>query len=489
MDVMVAVMVVLFLFVLAWFYVFRSNNSSSKRLPPGPYPFPIIGNLLQMGGKYPHVTLAKFSKTYGPLMSFRLGSVYTVIVTNTEMTKEIMLKNDLAFSGRANVTAAKAHDHHINSVAFLPVGHQWNKIRRLCREQIFSTRHLEASQGLRQEKLKQMFDYVTECSLSGRVVNIGKVVFTTTLNLTSVTLFSEDFGTYTDSTTEWEQVIRGALDLVGAPNFADFFPILKLVDPQGIKRKADKCFGRLLEMFEDIINQRLEYSKNNPTKKKDLLQLLLDDENDYNLSLFDLKHLLLDLIVAGADPTTSTIEWIMTELLLNPEIMSKIRDELKGVVGENKQIKESDILGLPYLEAVIKEIFRLHPPNPLLNRTSNADTEINGYRIPKNTQVLFNAWAMGRDPNVWPDPDSIKPERFLHSKIDFKGQNFELLPFGSGRRICPGLPLADRMVPLVLAYLIHNFDWEIKSDTSTGDKFGISVHRAAPLMALPIKAT
>ncbi|KAL3818441.1 hypothetical protein ACJIZ3_004346 [Penstemon smallii] len=487
-HLMVSVLVVVFLFVLGWVYVLRSWKK--KKLPPGPYPFPIVGNLLQMGGKHPHVTLAKFAKTYGPLMSFRLGSVYTVIVTNTAMTKEIMLKNDLAFSGRANVTAAKAHDHHINSVAFLPVGHQWNKVRRLCREQIFSTRHLEASQGLRQQKLKQMVDYVTECSLTGRVVNIGKVVFTTTLNLTSVTLFSEDFGTYTEKSTEWEQVIRGALDLVGAPNFADFFPILKLVDPQGIKRKADKCFGRLLEMCEDIINQRIEYSKNNnSTKKKDLLQLLLDDDNDYNLSLFDLKHLLLDLMVAGADPTTSTLEWIMTELLLNPDIMSKIRAELKGVVGENKQIKESDITRLPYMEAVIKEVYRLHPPNSLLNRTSYADTEIGGYRVPKGTQVLFNAWAMGRDPNVWPDPDSIKPERFLNTKIDFKGQNFELLPFGSGRRICPGLPLADRMVPLLLAYLVHNFDWDIKSDTTKGDKFGLSVHRAAPLMGLPIKLT
>ncbi|KAL3818444.1 hypothetical protein ACJIZ3_004349 [Penstemon smallii] len=496
MDVITAVMLVLLLLVLAWSYVLGSNSSRHRgNLAPGPYPFPIIGNIFDLGRK-PHQSLAKLSKTYGPLMSLHLGSKYTVVVTSPEMAKEILQKNDKVFSSRNIHVAAQAHDHHNHSMGYLPVGSQWNKIRRLCREQLFSIQCLEAGQGLRQEKLRQLCDYVQECCLSGQVVDIGKAAFTTTLNLMSVTLVSVDFSNYkgSDSSNEWEEAILGVMNVVGIPNFADFFPILKLVDPQGVKRKADKCFGRLLEMFEDIINQRIEYSKNNnSTKKKDLLEVLLDPTHgsEYNLSSFEIKHLLLDLIVGGSDPTATIIEWAMTELLRNPKIMSTAKDELKSVLGGNKQAKESDILRLPYLQAVVKETFRFHPPGPLLiPRSSDYDTDIMGYLIPKNTQIIVNVWAMGRDSSLWSNPDSFEPERFLNNKVDFKGRDFELIPFGAGRRICPGMPLTDRMVHLVLAYLIHNFDWVIGKQTEaddTGEKFGLSLHRAAPLKALPIK--
>ncbi|KAK4489636.1 hypothetical protein RD792_005448 [Penstemon davidsonii] len=292
-----------------------------------------------------------------PLMSVHLGSMYTVVVTSPEMAKEILQKNDIVFSSRTIQSAAQVHDHHNKSMAFLPVGSQWNKIRRICREQLFSIQCLEASQGFRQEKLRQLCDYVQECCHSGQVVDIGKVVFTTTLNLMSVTLFSVDFSNYgrSDSINEWEQAIKGVMNVIGVPNFSDFFPVLKLVDPQGLKRQADFYFGKLLGMFEDLINQRLESRITSP-KKKDLLEILLDSsqESEYhNLSCLDIKHLLLDLTVGGSDTTATTIEWTMTELLRNPNIMAIAKDELKTVLGGNKQAKESDILKLPYLQAII----------------------------------------------------------------------------------------------------------------------------------------
>lgn len=191
--------------------------------------------------------------------------------------------------------------------------------------------------------------------------------------------------------------------------------------------------------------------------------------------------------------TTSTVEWAMTELILNPAKMANAKKELRSVIGENAQVVESDISRLPYMQAVIKETLRIHPATPfLVPRRANYEVEINGYTIPKNAQIFVNVWAIGRDSSIWPDPTSFEPERFFKSEIDYKGQDFEFLPFGSGRRICPGISLADRMLPLMVASLIHNFDWKLEpgvqpEEVDTTDKFGIALRKAIPLMAIPIK--
>ena len=182
----------------------------------------------------------------------------------------------------------------------------------------------------------------------------------------------------------------------------------------------------------------------------------------------------------------------MAELLHNPEALSKAKIELQQVIGEDHPVEESDIARLPYLQAVVKETLRLHPAIPfLLPRKAEEDVEINGYIIPKGAQVLVNAWAIGRDPSLWEKENSFMPERFLGSEIDVKGRNFELIPFGGGRRICPGLPLAIRMLHLMLGSLIHTFDWKLEDgvkheDMNMDDKFGLTLQIAHPLRAVPI---
>ena len=181
----------------------------------------------------------------------------------------------------------------------------------------------------------------------------------------------------------------------------------------------------------------------------------------------------------------------MAELLRNPEVLSKAKTELQQVIGEGHQVEESDITRLPYLQAVVKETFRLHPAIPLLlPRKAEEDVEINDYIIPKGAQVLVNAWAIGRDPSFWENANSFMPERFLGSEIDVKGRNFEIIPFGSGRRICPGLPLVIRVLHSMLGSLIHTFDWKLedgvkREDMNMEEKFGITLQRAHPLRAVP----
>lgn len=199
-----------------------------------------------------------------------------------------------------------------------------------------------------------------------------------------------------------------------------------------------------------------------------------------------------DLFTAGTDTTSSTLEWAMAELLRNPDMLSKARSELEQAIGKGKQVEESDIVKLPYLQAILKETFRIHPIVPLLlPRKAEVDTVVQGFSIPKGTQVLVNTWAIARDPTTWDEPDMFMPERFLGSNVDVKGQHFELIPFGAGRRICPGLPLAMRMLPLMLGSLINCFEWRLEDDMKPEDinmeeKYSITIRMGQTLRAIPV---
>lgn len=199
------------------------------------------------------------------------------------------------------------------------------------------------------------------------------------------------------------------------------------------------------------------------------------------------------MFVAGTDTTSATVEWAMAELIRKPTLLKKAQAELDEVVGREKRMEESDIAKLPYLQAVVKEVLRLHPAAPLIiPRRADNSVEIGGYVVPENTQVFVNIWGIGRDPNVWKEPLKFKPERFLDCNTDYRGQDFELIPFGAGRRICLGLPLAHRMVHFVLGSLLHAFNWcipMVNKDEDFGvdmsEMFGITLQKAVPLIAVP----
>ena len=199
-----------------------------------------------------------------------------------------------------------------------------------------------------------------------------------------------------------------------------------------------------------------------------------------------------DLFTAGTETTASTLEWAMAELLHNPKALLESQRELKQIIGEWNLVEESDVARLPYLQAIVKETLRLHPSVPLLlPRTAEVDVELHNFIVPKGAQVLVNAWAISRDPSIWEEPDSFLPKRFLGSEVDIKGRDFGLIPFGAGRRICPGLPLAIRMLHLMLGGLIHSFDWKLEDGVTLErldmeDKYGLVLHKAQPLRAIPI---
>ncbi|XP_027099198.1 cytochrome P450 76T24 [Coffea arabica] len=489
--------VVLLLFILYRIFGRYCGHKSSK-LPPGPYQYPIVGNMFQLSGIM-HSTLAKLSKTYGPLMSIKVLNRTMIIVSSPKVAKELLQKYDHLYTSRLVLDSARAFDHHKFSVVWLPINSKWRNHRKLCKEQLFSSERLNASQGLRQEKVQQLCNYVHGCCINGEVVDIGEATFTTMVNIVSSTFFSVDFGCYeSNSSQELKENILGVLDTLAKLNLSDFFPVLRAIDPQGIRRQTKFYFGKLLQMFDEIIRQRLQEREKSLAycRRNDLLEVLLDliQQHKTEWSIKDAKHLFLDLFQAAFDTISSTMEWAMAELLRNPDKMEKAKTEIREIIGHRKLIQDSDISALPYLRAIVKEALRLYPPASTMSRYYEADVEIDQYIVPKNTLVLVNLWAIGRDSSVWSNPDSFVPERFLDSEIDVKGHHFELLPFSTGRRICVGMPLAERMIHLILASLIHNFDWKLEEgmkpeDIGMREKLGITMQKAAPLKAIPIRAT
>jgi len=306
-------------------------------------------------------------------------------------------------------------------------------------------------------------------------------------------------GPATKEGSDFFESMVSLMEWTGHPNIVDVFPFLKWLDPQGLKRRMDRDMGRALNIAAGFVRERVKDRESGGERKGDFLDVLLDFEGngkdepdkitDHNIHIF-----ILELFMAGSETTSSTTEWALTELLCHPKALIKAKDELNKVIGPDKKLEEKDIDNLPYLQGVVRETMRLHPPIPLLvPRKAIHDIEYMGYHIPKDTQLFMNTYAIGRDPEVWDEPDTFKPERFIGSNIDYKGQNYELIPFGAGRRMCAGVPLGHRMLHLLLGSLLHEFDWELANGVTPEtmdrrERLGVTVRKLNPLIATAKKS-
>lgn len=289
--------------------------------------------------------------------------------------------------------------------------------------------------------------------------------------------------------------------LLGKPNVSDFFPGLERFDLQGIARKMGVLRERLDEIYDKIIESKRKGSGMKEEKTgEDFLDymLKLEEEGHETNSSFTITHvkaMLMDIVVGGTDTTSNTVEFALAEMLNRPETIKRAQDELEYVVGKHSIVEEYHISKLPYLNAIIKEVLRLHPAVPLLvpHRPSLTCT-IGGYTVPKGSRVFINAWAIQRDPTVWKEPLEFRPERFMDTtlherKWDGNGNDFGYLPFGSGRRICAGIAMAEKMLTFSLASLLHSFDWKLqdgKKLLDLSEKFGIVLKKAEPLVVIPV---
>ncbi|CAI9112543.1 OLC1v1013004C1 [Oldenlandia corymbosa var. corymbosa] len=430
-------------------------------------------------------------------MNLKLGQITAVVISSSSAAKEVLQKQDVDFCTRSVPDAVTADNHSRNSVVFLPANSNWRSLRKILNSYIFSANRIDANLQLRSRKVEDLMAYVQKSCETGEAVDIGQAAFRTSLNLLSNLFFSKDLtDPFSDSAKEFKNVIWDIMVEAGTPNVVDFFPLLRLLDPQGNRRRMSSHFSKVFQMFKGIITERLSESRESGFGiSKDVLDDLLafskeaPEEFDRNL----IEHIFLDLFAAGTDTTSSTLEWAMTELLRNPRTLKRAQAELAETVGRGKQIEETDLPRLPYLQCIVKETMRMHPAVPfLVPRKVERDVELLGFIVPGGSQVLVNAWAIGRDENVWgTDALAFKPERFLESEIDIRGRDFELIPFGAGRRICPGLSLAVKMIPVVLGSLLNVFDWKLEGGIAPEkldmeEKFGFTLQKARALRAVPL---
>ncbi|XP_015898698.3 iridoid oxidase [Ziziphus jujuba] len=479
----------------------KFGKDTKQKVPPGPQGWPVIGNILDLG-TMPHQTLYKLRSKYGTLLWLKLGSMNTMVLQSSMAAEQLFKNHDLSFCDPKCPDALIPHNYYQGSLAFGRYGSYWRILRRLCTMELLVNKRVNDTAALRRKCVDAMLRHIERDSAAGLArgesgeVNLAHSLFLMAFNLIGNLMVSKDLlESESREGKEFFDAMDKIMEFVGKPNLADFLPFLKWLDPEGVNRNMKEHMGKAMNIAGRFVKERVEERKiGKQGMAKDFLDALLEygsdgKEGPDRISDHNINVIVLEMFLAGSETTSSTVEWAMTELLRNPKSMQKAREELNQAVGPNRKVEESDMDNLPYLQAVVKETLRLHPPLPLLvPRNAMEDTEFMGYLIPKDTQIFVNVWGIGRDPETWDEPLCFKPERFTGSNIEYRGQNFELIPFGSGRRICVGLSLAHRVVHLALASLLHTFNWNLNPKfLDTNERVGITLRKLVSLKAIPRK--
>ncbi|CAL4961882.1 unnamed protein product [Urochloa decumbens] len=473
----------------------------TSRLPPGPMGLPLVGSLPFIDRNL-HVYFAGLAAKHGPILSIRLGSKVEFVVTSAELAREVLRDKDLAFANRVMPDAGSAVSFGgEKNIVGSPVGPKWRLLRRVCVHDMLGPAGLESVRGLRGREFRSTLRYLH--SRSGEPVDVGAQMFLNTMNVITSTMWGGTIGSSQGERAavggEFRGLVAEITELLGSPNVSDFFPALAPFDVQGIRRKMEGFKVRFDLLFDKIIQKRVEADGGGEAVVTDMLETMLKLEREggdgkTSFTMNNVKALLLDMVVGGTETTSNTVEWAMAEMMHNPQVLKRAQEELDTVVGRDAVVEESDLSELHYLRMVIKETLRLHPPLPLMvPHSPSADSTVGGYHVPEGTRVFVNVWAIQRNPLVWNEPLEFNPERFAEGdnvdgrKWDFMGNQFDYFPFGSGRRICAGIAMADKMTLYSVAMLLQAFHWKLPQGTQLdlSEKFGIVMKKATPLVAIP----
>ncbi|KAL5558130.1 hypothetical protein UlMin_034343 [Ulmus minor] len=496
-SVLLVFVILLFLYVLL-----RKPKSSRKQPPEAGGGWPIIGHLLLLGGSQPpHTTLGKMANKYGPIFTIQIGVHKTLIVSGWEMAKECFTTNDKAFATRPKSVAIEIMGYNYAMFGFAPYGSYWRHLRKIATLELLTNNRLTMSSHVRESEVKGAIKEVYEMWVKDKkvMVEMKKWFGDIALNVLFRLVFGKRFlGTSSNEESEENDRCRRALTdffaLAGTFVASDAIPWLRWLDLGGYEKVMRKTAKDLDELAEKWLEEHKQNrgSGQLPKADQDFMDVMISilDAAEEIPSNFDAdtinKATCLTFILAATDTTMVTMTWALALLLNNRDTLKKVQEELDEHVGRQRQVKESDLENLVYLQAIIKETLRLYPAGPLsVPHEAIEDCNVGGYDVVAGTRLLVNLSKLHRDPRVWLDPDEFKPERFLtdHKDIDLRGQNFEFIPFGSGRRICPGISFALRAMQLTLANLLHGFDLTTPFDEPVDmrESIGLTNLKATPL--------
>nr|GME13210.1 cytochrome P450 71A3-like [Ipomoea batatas] len=455
-----------------------------KNLPPSPPKLPLLGNILQLGS-LPHRALQQLSTHYGPLMLLHFGSVPVLVASSPDAAREIMKDHDLAFSDRPANTMASRLLYGYKDVAFAPYGEYWRQVRSICVLHLLSNTRVQSFRNVREEETRLMVEKIRQLSSSGSLINLSDVF----IELTNDIVCRVALGRKYSKEGNFKMLLGEFLELLGTFNVGDYIPWLAWVNRiNGLDRRVEKNAKELDEFIDGVVEEHIGLKKEEGDGLdfvNILLQIQREDKIGFPIHRDSVKALVLDMFSAGTHTVYTLLEWTMAELIKNPNVMKKLSSEVRT-------LKTCDDLEtIQYLKAVIKETLRLHPPIPLLvPRKAIQDVNVMDFHVETGTQVIVNSWAIGRDPIVWENPEEFKPERFLNSNVDYKGMHFELIPFGAGRRGCPGVTFTANLVELALVTLVREFDFtSIEEDLDMSEATGFTANKKIPLTRKSITAT
>ncbi|MBA0780579.1 hypothetical protein Gotri_004665 [Gossypium trilobum] len=458
-----------------------SNNGSFNRLPPSPPSLPLIGHLhmLMFDNSAPHLFLYKLSQKYGPLMFLRFGFRPTLVVSSARMAEEVMKTHDLDFCSRPNLCAARKLSYNASDLSFSPYNHYWREMRKVCVVHLFS--RVQKYRHIREDEVARLIEKICQFSIDSKPINLSEAI----MCFSSLIICRVGFGKRYDEqgieSSRFHRLLKESQALLSSFCFTDYFPFMGWADRfMGFLNRLEITFKEFDTFFQELIDEHLDSNKLK-SEQEDIVDVLLRIRTDHNFSfeptIDHIKAILMDIFIAGTDTAAATMIWVMSFLMKNPKCLKKAQVEVRDLVGEKGFVNEDDVQGLIYLKAVIKETFRLQPVAPLLlPRETRRKCSIGGYEVPDKTLVYVNAWAIGREPEAWENPQDFCPERFIGSSIDYKGLNFNLIPFGAGRRVCPGMHMGVAEVELGLANLLYRFDWEMPNGMNREDLDFDAVH-------------
>ncbi|XP_021752778.1 cytochrome P450 71A6-like [Chenopodium quinoa] len=498
----------LMLFVILFYNSLSSKHGKfGKNLPPSPPKLPILGNLHQLG-VLPHRSLQSLSRRYGKVMLLYFGSKPALVVSSADAAEEVLKTNDSIFYNRPKLRNATRIFNNGKDVAFSHSGEYWRRMRGICVMQLLHTKKVQSFRAIREEEVAEMVEKLNRSGCSE--VNFAEIVLSFTYDVICRTSFGRKCSENHEGGINFKDRVDEAMKLLGTVFLGDFVPCLSWIDRvKGLESRLEKVVADLDVILDKIVKEHqvhLSTKKNivveseNERNDRSFMDILLEVHmnNKHDMSLDSIKAVILDMFLAGTDTTYTLIEWVVIELIRNPRVMKELQEEvIKIVGGKGRKVCEDDLEKMSYLKAVMKEALRLHPPGPLLVfHESIQDAKINGFDIAAGTLVIINAWAIQTDSMYWEEPDLFRPERFLNrsSSDDFRGQDFRYIPFGAGRRGCPGISFGMVSAELVVATLINEFELKLPGGIQ-GDELdmtevaGLTIHRRDPLMviATPLK--
>ncbi|KAK7359382.1 hypothetical protein VNO77_01340 [Canavalia gladiata] len=461
---------------------YHTNNHCQKSNPKtrltGPMGWPILGTLPLMGS-LAHAKLAAIAASLNAkrLMALSLGPTRVVISSDPETAREILLGS--SFSDRPIKESARALMFE-RAIGFAPSGTYWRHLRRMAAFHMFSPRRIQGLESLRKRVGDEMVKRTWKLMEEKGVVEVRGILQEGSLSNILGSVFGNN-----NRSEELGDMVKEGYELIAKFNLEDYFP-LKFLDFYGVKRRCHKLAAKVTSVVGQIVEDRRR--DDGFFGHNDFLSTLLSLPKVERLSDSDMVAILWEMIFRGTDTVALLLEWIMARMALHQDVQKKARQEIDTWVDQNGQVRDSDIPNLPYLQAIVKEVLRLHPPGPLLSwaRLAVHDVHVDKVLVPAGTTAMVNMWAISHDSSIWEDPWAFKPERFLKEDVSIMGSDLRLAPFGAGRRVCPGRALGLATVHLWLAQLLQNFVWLPAQPVDLSECLRLTMEMKTPLQCMVI---